>query len=422
MIPLTTRQGLATIEMTSLINGRDVLIWGTGDLAQDVLTSLSKAGIRPKAFLHTSATPGGKTLHNLPVRMVEDALSPAPGADFIVLATPTFQRQAEARCLQAGYRKNIDFVSHLSITRPHAIVDIANNCHLQCLGCPRQTLGPHPHPAFMDAVMFARVLDKLTSDVPLLCHLELALWGEPLLNPDLPSIIQQAQRVVPCTVATGLAVEVSVDPIVQAQPSRFDITAFGFGQSYEDSVPGASWELFTQQLLRLKQSIERHKPRTRFQVRLYRTRQDTADLERQWRDLLQDSAIGLSLQVPYVMPYDHVLSRCETGAFPHHLTRVVEALPWDMDHVLAQCQRDRLLPCLSQRIFPVINTDLSVSQCHLYNEPIVASDYLSILWDDLLFARNTAIFCERCQNFGLHRLDIDVLERRYPKNVSDLSV
>jgi len=412
MVPLTTRQGMTATELLSRVGGREVVLWGTGDLAQDVLTSLTKAGITVAAFLDTRASAVEKPLHGRPVRSAAEVLAQA-GEVFVVLATPTFRQQAEAQCLKAGLRKGEDVISHLSVPRPQAIIDIANDCSLACTGCIRQTQGRHPAPALMDAATFAQVLDKLAAELPLLSHIDLALSGEPLLNPDLPRIIALAEGVAPCTVATGLAVDGPLEPLILAQPSRLDVTAFGFGESYDLAVPGGDWGTFTRRLAEMRMLIARHQPRTRFQVRLYTVRQDAPDLQERWRNLLQDSGIALAPQVPYVMPYDRILTRCE-GEVPSPATRrAEEALPWNLERVLDACAQERHLPCLSQRIFPVINTDLSVGLCHLYNAPTVAPDYLATSWETLLALRHDAACCQRCQAYGLHRLDLDVLVRRH---------
>lgn len=421
MIPLTTRQGLTASEITALIGGRDVLIWGKGDLAQDVLTSLRKTGIQPKAFLHSNPSEIGACICGLPVRSPTDILAQSVNSSrsFTVLATVTFRKQAEAACLNAGWKKDVDFLSHLSIPRPHAIIEVANDCPLRCLGCPRHTNEHLSPPAVMEASVFHRVLAKLSADLPLLCHLDLALWGEPLLNPELPEIIRAAEGVVPCTVSSSLVGNAPLEQIIAAEPSRFDITAFGFGKSYELAMLGSSWDAFVQRLSQLRLLIAKHRPHTRFLIRVYRTRHDSPRIQEKWVALLKDSGIGLSIQTPYLMPYDHVLAYCETGNISTKVRSTMASLPWEMNQILEACVADANLPCLSQRVFPVINADVSVALCHLYYQPIIATDYLSISWNDLLCRRHKAMHCQHCQRFGLHRLDLDVLARRHPNKVGN---
>jgi hypothetical protein len=415
MVPLTTRQGLSVTQLAERIGDRDVLIWGTGDLAQDVSTSLRKAGFAPRAYLHGRPPAGGGRLHGLPILSSADVLArfDSPNRPFIVLAAAAYRRQAEQECLAAGLRCEVDFISHLTVPRPHAIVEVAGTGRPGFSNWPSDTIVSPPSDR-MSAAAFERVLAKLAIDLPLLSHLDLTLSGEPLMNPELPEIIRLAERFVPCTVITGLPVDVPLEPIMAAGPSRFDIIAVGIGDSDDRATPGFSWAAFRQRLEQMRAFISAYRPTTRFQVRLYRSHSDPPDLEQRWREILHGSGIRLAMQTPYIMPYDYVLSFCETGELPAAARQVANVLPWNLDRALALSAEDAHLPCLSQRIFPVIHPNRSVALCHLYQGPILAGDYLSVSWENLLHRRHRAEQCRLCQHYGLHRLDVDVLQRRHP--------
>lgn len=421
MVPLVTRQGLSVPDLKALAGGRRILVWGIGDMTLDVLTSLTKAGLRPQALLHSDATVVGGDRYGLPVLSSSDVLAATHSSEmFVVLAAPAFRRQGEEACIGAGLRKGVDFISFLSVPRPQAIVDVANDCSPESRGGFHSTIVRPSVPLQISANTFHKVVTKLDADLPLLSHIELALWGEPTRNPDLPHIIRLAQNVAPCTVASALPPDISLEPVIKAQPARFDITVAGFGETYEARVPGGSWADFTRQLAALRELIADCRPSTRFQVRLYRWRDDPPDLEGKWRQLLRSSGIALAPQTPYLMPYDLTLAYCESGRWPLEAQKVADLLPWHLQRTLDACLSERNRPCLSQRIFPIINADLSVGLCHLYSQPKVMPDYLSVSWDDLLEMRHKSEFCRRCQEFGLHRLDLDVMGHKYG-NLTNIS-
>ena len=58
--------------------------------------------------------------------------------------------------------------------------------------------------------------------------------------------------------------------------------------------------------------------------------------------------------------------------------------------------------------------------CHLYEQPMLGVDYLATPWPDLLALRHSADHCSRCQQHGLHRLDLPVLSRRFPDLATQL--
>lgn len=411
MVPLTTRNGLDPAELVARVHGRDVLVWGTGDLALDVVTSLRKSGIEPSALLHSRT--GTAHVHGLPVRDAEATLAARADA-FVVIAAPAFGAQARATCLQRGLRPDLDFLTYLSIARPQAVIDVADDCAQGCLGCQKQTTGRPAAPMMMDIGHFSRVVDKLGRDIPQLCHVELGVWGEPLRNPALPAMIELTRRVAPCTVSTGLGGDQPLRPIVAAEPNRIDITASGFGDGYE-SRTGRGWQDFIGRLDELRDALRDVPGDIRCQIKLYRMHGDAESVVAAWRDLLGDAPIKLSPQTPYLMPYDQVLRYCEHGSPSQAAQRAIDALPWSIDTALDACAADRGLPCLSQRVFPVIHADRSVGLCHLFHAPSVDADYLATPWPQILAQRHTSQFCARCQRFGLHRLDFDVLTRRHPE-------
>jgi hypothetical protein len=393
VVPLTTHTGLSTAELHQRVRGRDVFVWGCGELALDVLTSLRKSGIEPRALLHSRASP--TPAHGLPVCAADEVLDTQPGL-FVVIATVAYGRQARAACLKRDLRADVDFVTQLSIARPHAVVEVVSD---------------HA-PRLMNLDSFARVVDKLGREIEQLCRLELALQGEPLRHPDLPTMIALGQRVAPCIVPTGLGGELPLRELVAAAPSRIDISVSGFGARYETRT-GRPWDDFLRRLDELRDALRHRAESTSCQLKLYRLHGDSDELVRDWQRLLGDAPIALSVQTPYLMPYDRVLQRCESGSWPHAEAAALDTLPWRVDAVLEACARERDLPCLSQRVFPVIHADRAVGLCHLFDAPRIDDDFLARPWSHLLEQRHQSPFCTRCQAFGLHRLDLDVLTRRH---------
>lgn len=399
MVPLTTVQGLATDELKARVGGRALYIWGTGDIGLDVLVSLRRAGIEPGGFLHTAPQGNGSSAHGLPVSAAADVL--ARGAKvFVVVASTAHRRAAEAACRDAGLRADTDFLNYLAIARPAAVIEIA-----------RRQDGVTTS---MSAAIFARVLDKVAADQPRLCHVELSWLGDPMLNPELAQIVACCESVVPCTVSTRLADVDRLEAVVAAQPSRFNVLVRGCAQTWDDRAAGIDWPHFLDNLERLKSLARRQGGRTRFLLRHEQTRGEANDVAQGWRRLLADSGIALSMETPYITPYDDLLHRCEGATPAEEVEARQRGLTWNLERALELCRRDRDNPCLSQRVFPIIGASLETGLCHLYERPRLAHDYLAASWTDLLLSRRRTPHCERCQAQGLHRLDLAVLAQRYP--------
>jgi hypothetical protein len=172
----------------------------------------------------------------------------------------------------------------------------------------------------------------------------------------------------------------------------------------------ASWVVLQQNLERLKAILVRQSNPPRVVLRYIRSRGEAAENVDNWKRMLAGSPITLSVETPYVTPYDPVLDYCAQGK----PAAALERLDWNLDRALALCAADGDQPCLSQRVFPVIGVDLQVGLCHLYEQPALGVDYLATPWPELLALRHAAAHCRNCQQHGLHRLDLPVLTRRFP--------
>lgn len=413
MVPLTTVQGLPAEKLRDLIGKRPLYLWGTGDVGLDVLVSLRRAGLEPLGFLHTAPSADAIS-HGLPVLAVDRVLGTAPGAarPFVVIASLQFRQAAEAACRAVGLEKDRDYLTHLAIPRPVAVIEVAEGQNpAGGFGC---FVTRAKSDRWMTSRTFQQVLAKLLTDQPQLCHVELSWLGDPLRNPELADIVGHCERYVPCTVNTTLQSNDGLEALLAARPSRFSVLAYGFGASYQAQMGGASWELFQQNLERLKAALVRENNPPRVVLRYIRTRGEPSDNVEAWKRMLAGSPITLAVETPYVTPYDPVVDHCERGAPADDAAPAFRRLDWNLDRALALCVDDRDQPCLSQRVFPVIGVDLQVGLCHLYEQPTLGVDYLATPWSELLALRHSAAHCSRCQQHGLHRLDLPVLSRRFP--------
>lgn len=419
MVPLTTVQGLPTKELRNLIGSRPLYLWGTGDVGLDVLVSLRRAGLQPLGFLHTAPSADALS-HGLPVLAVDQVLDTAPeaGRPFVVIASLQYRQTAETACRAIDFKKGTDYLTHLAIPRPVAVIEVAEGQalggHFGCFVARRS--GKRQ----MSAATFRQVLTKLLADQPQLCHVELSWLGDPLRNPELADIVVHCERHVPCTVNTTLQSTTGLNALIAARPSRFNVLAYGYGESYRAQMAGASWAAFRQNLERLQAALVRESNPPRVVLRYIRTRDEPSENIEAWKRMLAGSPITLSVEVPYVTPYDPALDYCERGKPADDTAPAFQRLSWDLGRALVLCAEDRDQPCLSQRVFPVIGVDLQVGLCHLYEQPTLGVDYLATPWPDLLALRHSAAHCHRCQRHGLHRLDLPVLSRRFPDLATQL--
>lgn len=415
MVPLTTQQGLTPGELAARIGTRPILVWGVGDLAQDVVVSLTKSKLIPQALIHDHPEDVVPWSGHPPLQAAAAILEKVRHGwrPFIVLATSSWRRQAQNACRAAGLVSGVDFLDHLSISRPRAVIEISAK------GWLHRPLNDELIPEgeeIMHKSDFSRLIGRFATDLPLLSHIEFGWWNDPLNHPQLPELIGEAERLAPTTVVTRLAGASPLSALVEAAPSRIDVLMHGYGTSYCSNQSGHAWQAFLSRLDELATSLNQTSSR-RIRTRLvyYPRRGDPPNAIASMRTFLAGKPIALAVENPYPMPYDLLLARCETGIFPVSALSMLAGLPWDVEAGLRLAASDASHPCLSQRVFPVIRHDRALALCHLYRTPTVAPDYLAKDWSSLLEERHRHPHCRRCQKHGLHRLDLDVLRRRHPQ-------
>jgi len=407
--------GLSIYELETLVNGRDVYVWGCGHLGRILSRNLKKHGLPIKAFCDSNPSLMSHEIDGLEV------ISPALAKEdacynraFIIIASVQHKDQIENECIDAGLMKNENFTNYLRISRPEAAIDIAGKCNLKCASCPRGNMNSLRPEGHMPAEVYEMVLAKLLREIPYLMQVELSTWGEPFMNPCVAEIIEMTERHVPCTVSTNLQIQNMVQDVLLAQPSQLIISAGGYGKSYEESHEGASWELFLDNLHQVKNLLGSKKLKTQVTVlyHLYRNNKGE-DLDRM-RKLCVELGLKLVTTFGYICPYDNILDYCRGSKIGEKQKHVVTRLCWNFDRCLYFAKRSADKPCLCQRIFPIINWDLSVALCHTYYHPIIANNYLEIPIEEIIDLRLHQDQCRWCQQYGLHRLDIEILKKEYP--------
>jgi hypothetical protein len=115
----------------------------------------------------------------------------------------------------------------------------------------------------------------------------------------------------------------------------------------------------------------------------------------------------------YLSPYDNFMDLCECKELSPELTDMRNKSSLDLKKILELAKRNAGNPCIVQRIFPIINHDLSVSICHLFCKPAVADNFLKLSYGEIIETRHKFEYCKKCQHYGLHRLDAEILKKYY---------
>ena len=113
-------------------------------------------------------------------------------------------------------------------------IDVVGSCNLRCPSCPVGSLKNTGRPeGVMERTLFNRILDKIhqsyTAESVSIC---LFNWGEPLLHPQLPLLIDDVRRRGwPCVISSNMNCQVDMASIVSAGPTTWRISISGAKQS-----------------------------------------------------------------------------------------------------------------------------------------------------------------------------------------------
>jgi hypothetical protein len=402
-VPLTTRQGVTPEALLDRLGTRRLIIWGAGHLGRAMARMMSRAnrGRERMSFCDRRDDLVGQSVDGMKVEPIHEALKTARSKDaFVLVATGARATDAMREATDSGLEPREDVLSYRAMARPEAVVEVTRD-------------GEHITPA-----RFNLALQKLATELPYLFQVELAGFPRALGHPDLPLLVRSARLVTTCAVMADTCTDStnSLEAVVASEPSLLVLRT----RTDHTIIPE---ELEAR--LRDAVRVLARRPRrsgTEVRVNYLARRSDPIGLRATLAAICNEHAIALVASAPYVEPYGRILDRYLGRGSACDIETEVSELDWDLDEALALARGDAKLPCLCQRIFPVIRPNLATGICHLYSENLGAG-FLETSYEELVERRRSLPHCHACQAAGLHRLDVDVLRARHPnfrgKNVRD---
>jgi len=147
-------------------------------------------------------------------------------------------------------------------------IDIVHGCQLRCIGCPNSTL--HPKIGFMSPADFDAILDQI--DVTAIKNLVLFNFGEPLLHPALPDILERIKkRTSPSIRTVGISTNgqhhdfpMIAEMLKVGILNIFAVSCDGDGtkEEYERLRPPGKYETLIEFLTKVKELRDKYSPGT----------------------------------------------------------------------------------------------------------------------------------------------------------------
>jgi len=325
---------------------------------------------------------------------------------FVLLASVDSNTKKMADFLSdLGFHKSIDFETIQTLSPYYPVVEITGVCNLRCPSCIRSNPQLISNGKFMNFDTYREVILKLTREIPFLYLVDLYIWGEPILNPELPKMVALNNEL---GIASGLSTNLNdirnLDAVLASLPAQLRVSVSGMSRdTYEITHAGGKWEKVSKNLEILSSLVRKYNNVTtvEFYFHIYKHNLHEISIAQEMCETLGfkfHPALGIILSSDILSLYR------STGNLSAEAESIRDKLLIDVDELIAYCDETRERDCILTRVIPVINWDLSVMPCCNYSySNTISNNYLSLKLNDLVDLRTNSDLCRKCQSQSLHR-------------------
>jgi len=286
------------------------------------------------------------------------------------------------------------------------VIDIVGTCNLRCPTCPVGNSPERPK-GFMDLALFERIITKIRRESPV-PHPQINLynWGEPLLHPDLPTIITMLHNAkMRAHLSTNLNIKRGLEAVIAAGPDELKISLSGFSQeTYSRTHTRGKIDLVKANMRCVKNYADKHRVGTRIWVghHIYRSNQHEIEPVRQ---LCVELGFEYHPIAAFYMPLERLLDVTRGKPNPRDGGILADLLhnPVARQRALAE-QRSGCFDCELRFNQTVINHDGTVALCcTVYDQSnMLGVCYLDESLDAIEERKYRHPMCHTCIQNNLH--------------------
>jgi GT2 family glycosyltransferase/tetratricopeptide (TPR) repeat protein/MoaA/NifB/PqqE/SkfB family radical SAM enzyme len=286
------------------------------------------------------------------------------------------------------------------------LVEVAGSCNLKCPSCPQGNCSRLKHQrGLMDVNLFRKIVEKISKEPVYVQTLALHNWGEALLHPQLPELINIVKNNnLCCILSSNFNYIKNLDKIIAAHPNQLRISLSGFSNdTYKRTHRKGDINSVKSNMVELRRILDHHASPTRIEVCYHKyldnTGKELADMARFSRQLGFDFVPVWAYLMPKEKNLDYYQNNiAETDK---DLINLLALKPDEIKKVrLRYPQND----CLMRSNQMAINADGSVALCCAvfdtkYN---IADNFLEISHADLQKLKYLHPLCEECMRHGIY--------------------
>jgi MoaA/NifB/PqqE/SkfB family radical SAM enzyme len=261
------------------------------------------------------------------------------------------------------------------------------------------------HDKNMDVDYFERVIDRIGAEAPG-TDVHLYNWGEPLLHPQLPEMIEKTKAAgLRCYVSSNLNVSADrVRAVAAAAPDFFRVSVSGHcPDTYERTHAGGQARIVQENMRVLAEELGADNS-VDVEV-FYHLYVDNGgeDLEAM-KALSDELGFRFSTCWAHLMPIEQQLAYLDGEKLSDEAAAIVELLAVKPDESRAVALASADGACRLQQDQLVINTDGTVHLCcAMYGDDgLVSRDFLGAPWTYMRLRKRFHSYCGKCRANGIH--------------------
>lgn len=408
-----------------LIDNRDIYIWGAGLKGRGFKNALERNGFTVTAFIDKSKMLQNSIYQGVTV-ISPEAFFARPDYStncFVFSATVDKKnKQIFEECKKHGLIKQKNFINIQEFCPFYPSIEISGICNLRCISCPRgnpEWKEKYLPCGFMSADVYRNVIQKLIEEIPFLYLVDLYIWGEPLLNPDLPEIISINHKFgVSSGISSNLNAGLHLEDVIKAKPAQIRVSVSGAEpETYEKTHTGGRWGILQENILKLSEYIKKYSPETLVEIYFHANLQNKESYTK-IRDFCDQFGFRVMPSIHMIFP-PYVLDYLKGKELPENAKEASKLMLVDLDNMIDLAVKEKNKSCLLKRCIPTINWNRAVLACCNMLPYVIAEDYLKTNLEEIIQSRNQSEMCRECQNYALHRYFnplryADIINKIYP--------
>lgn len=390
-----------------LFGDRKIYLWGAGQKGRGFCLALNRCGFKVDSFIDSNPEMLTKSF------MGVDTISPSTffaqsnvrENAFVLTASVDIKNKVIFEQLQHhGFVRGESFENIQTLSPYYPTIEVTGVCNLRCSGCVRSDKSLIEDGKYMSYTDYEKVVTKLVHEIPFLYLVDLYVYGEPILNKELPKIIQLNNRL---GLASGLSTNLNnishLKEVLDEHPALIRVSVSGASSgTYDITHTGGKWRKVSKHLEILAGLISERGQRTIIEVyfHLYQHNRHEVGVIKALCDRYGfrfHPSLGIVLTSDFILEYAQGKGLRASAQAADSRTLI------PLDELLDDCRHQAHLNCILTRVVPVINWDLSVMPCCNYSYSQIAPNYLDIPLTELVQQRTDSAVCASCQSQALHR-------------------